>query len=114
MAALRKGTIVHLQHWHTFVLDSANSAATRTTTLMLSRRKEGFQMAYATDTRSAGSSLVQKFSEFRAAMTDRMAKYKMYRATLDELARLDDRDLSDLGISRSMIKGIATEAAYGK
>lgn len=70
-------------------------------------------MAYATDTRAAGASLVQKISEFRAAISDRFAKYTLYRTTLDELARLDDRDLMDLGISRSMIKGIATEAAYG-
>ncbi|MCX7300573.1 MAG: DUF1127 domain-containing protein [Rhodobacterales bacterium] len=70
-------------------------------------------MAYATDNRASGASLIQKISEFRAAMNDRVAKYKLYRQTLDELARLDDRDLRDLGISRSMIKGIATEAAYG-
>lgn len=70
-------------------------------------------MAYATDTRAAGASLVQKISEFRAAIADRFAKYALYRSTLDELARLDDRDLSDLGISRSMIRGIAEEAAYG-
>lgn len=70
-------------------------------------------MANATDSRASGASLIQKISEFRAAMNDRVAKYKLYRQTLEELARLDDRDLIDLGISRSMIKGIATEAAYG-
>ena len=71
-------------------------------------------MAYATDTRAATGSLAQKFSEFRAAMADRMAKYKLYRATLVELESLNERDLSDLGISRGMIKAIAHEAAYSK
>lgn len=69
-------------------------------------------MAYATDTRAAGASLGQTISEFRAAMTDRLAKYKLYRSTMDELARLDDRDLTDLGISRSDIRDIAKDAAY--
>lgn len=71
-------------------------------------------MAYANDIRAYGASLGQRISEFRAAMADRYAKYTVYRTTLDELAGLTNRDLTDLGISRSAIKGIATEAAYGK
>lgn len=71
-------------------------------------------MAYATDTRAAGGSLAQKINEFRASVADRMAKYKLYRATLVELEALNERDLSDLGISRGMIKAIAQEAAYTK
>jgi uncharacterized protein YjiS (DUF1127 family) len=71
-------------------------------------------MAYATDTRALGGSLAQKFNEARAVFADRMAKYKLYRATLVELESLNDRDLSDLGISRGMIKAIAHEAAYTK
>ncbi len=71
-------------------------------------------MAYATDTRAFGASLGQRIAEARATLADRYAKYKVYRSTLDELAALTDRDLADLGIGRSMIRGIALEAAYGK
>lgn len=70
-------------------------------------------MAYATNTRTASTTLSQRISEARAALSDRYAKYSTYRATLNELAGLSDRDLTDLGINRSMIRGIATEAAYG-
>jgi uncharacterized protein YjiS (DUF1127 family) len=70
-------------------------------------------MANATDIRASGASLSQRISVLRAALADRYAKYSTYKATLNELAGLNDRDLSDLGINRSMIRGIAHEAAYG-
>ena len=70
-------------------------------------------MAYATNTRAQGASLSQRISESWAALADRYAKYSTYKVTLNELAGLSDRDLADLGINRSMIRGIATEAAYG-
>lgn len=41
-------------------------------------------------------------------------KWRMYRRTMSELSTLSDRDLSDLGLSRSMIRDVAIEAAYGK
>lgn len=43
----------------------------------------------------------------------RMRQYKVYRQTLRELSGLSDRALTDLGLSRSMIKALAHEAAYG-
>lgn len=70
-------------------------------------------MANVTDIRANGATLSQRISEARAALADRYTKYSTYRATLNELAGLNDRDLADLGINRSMIKGIAVEAAYG-
>lgn len=42
------------------------------------------------------------------------AKRKVYNQTYDELTALSNRDLADLGMSRSMIQGVAYEAAYGK
>lgn len=48
-----------------------------------------------------------------AVRTD-YGKWRMYRRTLNELAVLSDRDLADLGLSRSMITGVALEAGYGK
>ncbi len=71
-------------------------------------------MAYATETRTGVLSVGQRINEFRATLEDRLAKYKMYRATMLELNTLSDRDLADLGISRAMIKDIAATAAYGK
>ncbi len=70
-------------------------------------------MAYANDIRAYGATLSQRISEARSALADRYAKYSVYRTTLTELAGLSDRDLNDLGINRSMIKGIAQDAAYG-
>ncbi|PYE82536.1 DUF1127 domain-containing protein [Pseudoroseicyclus aestuarii] len=70
-------------------------------------------MAYATDTRTLGTpTFGQRVSAVRATLADRAAKNKVYRTTMVELGALSDRDLADLGIARSMIKGIAYEAAY--
>jgi uncharacterized protein YjiS (DUF1127 family) len=43
-----------------------------------------------------------------------MAKRALYRKTISELQSLTGRELADLGINRSAIKGIALEAAFGK
>ncbi len=49
------------------------------------------------------------FAKIRKAMAD----YRLYRATLEELDQLSDRDLSDLGISRASVRDIARESVYG-
>lgn len=38
----------------------------------------------------------------------------VYRQTMAELSALSDRELSDLGLHRSMITAVAKDAAYGK
>jgi len=48
------------------------------------------------------------------ALREQMAKRALYRKTISELQSLTGRELSDLGIHRSAIKGIALEAAFGK
>ncbi len=68
-------------------------------------------MAYANDVRSNGFSVFASISALRATLADRLAQRKVYRATVVELSNLSNRELADLGISRSMIKGIALEAA---
>ncbi len=70
-------------------------------------------MAYTNDMRVAGLPLRERFATLRATLADRLAKRAVYRTTQNELSVLSDRDLADLGIARSMIKGIAYEAAYG-
>ncbi|PHP29417.1 DUF1127 domain-containing protein [Limimaricola cinnabarinus] len=69
-------------------------------------------MAYTTDTRSAG--LGQRIANLRVTLADRVAKNKIYRSTYNELQALTDRDLADLGISRSMIKRIAIEVSQAR
>ncbi len=70
-------------------------------------------MSVLTETFFAGTSLTERFSAIRAQLSEKAAKRKVYRTTLSELESLSTRDLADLGLSRSMIKGIAYEAAYG-
>lgn len=52
------------------------------------------------------------FHQKRNQMRQALAKRKVYRATLFELSALSNRDLKDLGISRSSIKRLALEAAH--
>ena len=42
---------------------------------------------------------------------ERVARYRRYRTTLSELEAMTDRDLTDLGLRRSMLREIAREAA---
>lgn len=70
-------------------------------------------MAHAATTRFAGITLADRFAALRAKFAGYRAMSKTYRTTVYELESLTDRDLSDLGISRSAIKGIAIEAARG-
>ncbi|WP_110806435.1 DUF1127 domain-containing protein [Rhodobacter capsulatus] len=49
-----------------------------------------------------------------ASIREALARRKVYRQTLAELRSLSNRELSDLGMHRSMLTRIALEAAYGK
>ena len=40
-----------------------------------------------------------------------LKKHAMYRQTIKELSKLEDRELRDIGIERSMIESLAREAA---
>jgi uncharacterized protein YjiS (DUF1127 family) len=50
---------------------------------------------------------------FQAA-AERYARHCIYRTTLAELRSLSDRELTDLGMSRSMLPGIAWQAAQDR
>ena len=58
---------------------------------------------------TAGRGIGATFGEWRAAY----AKHRIFRRTLRELDALTDRELNDLGLSRSMIRSAAHEAVYG-
>jgi uncharacterized protein YjiS (DUF1127 family) len=49
---------------------------------------------------------------FAEALMNRFSRYMMYRRTLNELAGLNDRELADLGLTRSGLRRIAYQAAY--
>ena len=55
-----------------------------------------------------------RFSTLRANIVARLARHRLYRQTFAELSLLSDRDLTDLGLHRTQIASIASEAAYGK
>lgn len=46
-------------------------------------------------------------------LRDYMARRAVYRQTIRELNDLSARELADLGMSRSMIRNVAYEAAWG-
>lgn len=69
-------------------------------------------MAFMTDTRTGGTNITARISEYRDTLTTRFANYRAYRNTLTELRNLSDRELNDLGLGRAGLKGIAQEAVY--
>jgi uncharacterized protein YjiS (DUF1127 family) len=71
-------------------------------------------MTYQSVTAFGGFSFGDRIAALRSELAERRAKYAVYTTTLRELSSLTNRDLNDLGLSRSMIKGVAIEAAYGK
>lgn len=68
-------------------------------------------MAYATETRTSTTGVTQFFGGLVAMVSDYLAKRKVYNQTVRELELMTNRELADLGISRSMIKRLAIEAA---
>ena len=56
---------------------------------------------------------VDSSSNLVARARKALADYRVYRATVQELSQLTDRELADLGIHRSSINGIARESVYG-
>lgn len=69
-------------------------------------------MAYITDTRTSGITLAQRFTAMRENFVTAHAQRKVFKTTVTELEALSNRELADLGLSRSSIKAIAYEAAY--
>ncbi|MDO5528751.1 MAG: DUF1127 domain-containing protein [Paracoccus sp. (in: a-proteobacteria)] len=47
-------------------------------------------------------------------LRDYLARRALYRRTVAELRQLNDRELNDLGLHRSMITRVASKAAWGQ
>lgn len=73
-------------------------------------------MAYTTygNATSTTAGLRDRLSARLNGLRADYAKWRVYRNTIAELAALSNRDLADLGLSRSMISSVAHEAAYGQ
>ena len=73
-------------------------------------------MAYVTPSTRAfetswlGQHVVSRWPE----VGEQLALHRRYRATLDELSMLTDRELTDIGMERSSIRDIAREHVYGR
>ncbi len=55
-----------------------------------------------------------RLAPLRGDLRARYEAWKVYRTTVRELSALSNRELADLGVSRSGIDEIAREAAYGE
>ena len=71
-------------------------------------------MAYVNSTRTANNGIADRFAAIVKSVKDAVQRRRVYNQTARELNGLSERELSDLGIHRSLITAIATEAAYGK
>ena len=70
-------------------------------------------MAYVNATRSVQVTLSDRFAAVVRMIKEAIERRRVFNQTLYELQSLGDRDLSDLGMSRSDLVSVAREAAYG-
>lgn len=68
-------------------------------------------MAHAIASQSSTWSLFDRMAALRTQFSQAAEKRRMFRTTINELECLTDRDLSDLGLTRSMIPTVARQAA---
>lgn len=59
-------------------------------------------------------SVSEYFSFVGKKLASDFAKNRVYRQTFNELSQLSNAELNDIGVSRSGIRAIALESAYGK
>ena len=71
-------------------------------------------MAYTTNSRSFALTLGERLGAIPARFAEVIAQRKVFRTTLTELEALTNRELNDLGLTRTTIRDVAYEAAYGK
>lgn len=71
-------------------------------------------MAMASEVRSAAVGTPGVTSRILRGLVARYSAYVVYSKCVAELSALSDRQLSDLGLHRSMIRSLAREEAYGR
>ena len=107
IAALRHQRIVQLQHVPQVSVNADGIAHVGTD------ERRGIDMATVTTIYTAHAA-TGRFATLRTDLRQRFEAWKLYRRTLSELGRLSDRELNDLGLHRSGIRGIAYDSAYGE
>lgn len=75
-------------------------------------------MAYTSDVRlaqprTAQVGLVGKLQTVVSDLSQRYARYRAFRETVNDLAILPDSVLADMGMNRSQIRSVAHAHAYG-
>ena len=75
-------------------------------------------MAYTSDLRlaqphAAQAGLVGRLQAIKADLSARYARHRVFRDTVNDLAILPDSVLADMGLTRSQIRSVAYEHAYG-
>ncbi len=66
-------------------------------------------MAYVNATNTP--SFADRFAALLSGLETRRKQRSIYRSTFNELSRLSNRELADLGMGRSQIRSIALETA---
>ena len=70
------------------------------------------KMAFIQSQIISKSSIVEKIENILRSWIVDYKNYRLYKKTVSELNDLGGRELSDLGISRSMIRSVAFAAVY--
>ena len=71
-------------------------------------------MAYVNASRVGAVGLVDRAAGMIRSIRVGLERRRVFKQTVRELQSLSNRELADLGIHRTMITRVATEAAYGK
>ncbi|UWQ90086.1 DUF1127 domain-containing protein [Aliisedimentitalea scapharcae] len=69
-------------------------------------------MAMTSEISTRRGTLTSNPLAFVDTLVARFSRYAMFRRTMNELSALSDRELSDLGLSRSQLRRVAHQAAY--
>ena len=67
-------------------------------------------MAYLNAT--TAPTLADRFAALMSTLETRRKQRRVYRSTFNELSSLSNRELNDLGMGRSQIRGIALHKSY--
>ncbi|MFV0512804.1 MAG: DUF1127 domain-containing protein [Jhaorihella sp.] len=70
-------------------------------------------MAYSTHMNAHKAAGLANPTALIESALDRLRTHLRYRRTLAELSQLDNRQLADLGLNRSMLQSTARRAVYG-
>lgn len=70
-------------------------------------------MAYVNQTQTNTAGFAARITAFFDSLSERRAKYRLYRRTLEELEALPTRELNDLGLSSTNLRSVAYESVYG-